>query len=245
MSALNNSIWATGLLLQCLLLAALVVRGVWRRLPLFTILIGFYLVRSVFLFASFGFLDQAAYSLASQALSLTDLVLQTMVAWELFSGGRQYPPNDGATVPVSLRRRLAIFFALLAGSAVAVWGVTAAIHINPANGLDRGVLLPFTLMLAVAAVTYFRGWISRSPAGQRVLVGFTALAVSGIAAQIGRAIAAQYRNASAYRGWSYEAAVAYLVILLFWLLALARATPPGEKMGQNKPLAVTSLADPG
>ena len=116
---MNTSIWAIGLILQCLLLGALARRGMARRLPLFTALVGFYVVRSVFLFAAFGHLSTDTYSLTYQALSLMDIVFQVLVAWELFSGGRQYPPAPAhsAAVQDSLWRRLALFSALLVGSA--------------------------------------------------------------------------------------------------------------------------------
>jgi hypothetical protein len=239
---MNTSIWAIGLILQCLLLGALARRGVARRLPLFTALVGFYVVRSVFLFAAFGHLSTDTYSLTYQALSLMDIVFQVLVAWELFSGGRQYPPAPAhsAAVQDSLWRRLALFSALLVGSAAVTWGLSAAVPANPNVRMDRGVLLSSALMLAVAAVTFF--WLrnSRGPATRRVLEGFAILAASGILAQIGRALAARHRDAWAYGFWSYLAAVAYLAVLLFWLVALPRAAAhPGRKRPRKKTIAAS------
>jgi hypothetical protein len=206
MTSMNNWIWAIGLVLQCALLGALVKRSVARRFPFFTSLIGLYILRSVFLFTAFGHLSAAAYTLSNTTLSLTDVALQVLVAWELFTGGHG-----------SLLYRLAVFFALVAISAVATWGISSMVPANPRSPIDRGVLFPCVLMLMVAAVTVFRSWGSYASARLRVLEGFAVLAAAGIVSQIGRTLAALDREPRLYMRWSYTEAIAYLAVLLWWL----------------------------
>ena len=219
MTSMNNWIWAIGLVLQCALLGALVKRSVARRFPFFTSLIGLYILRSVFLFTAFGHLSAAAYTLSNTTLSLTDVALQVLVAWELFTGGHDSLRLAAQTArrSGSLLYRLAVFFALVAISAVATWGISSMVPANPRSPIDRGVLFPCVLMLMVAAVTVFRSWGSYASARLRVLEGFAVLAAAGIVSQIGRTLAALDREPRLYMRWSYTEAIAYLAVLLWWL----------------------------
>jgi hypothetical protein len=230
---MNNWLWAIGLLLQCTLLMALVKRGVARRLPLFTLLIGLYVLRSVFLFAAFGHLSAAAYTLSITALSLIDVALQVLVAWELFIGSRQNSHSGTAQadpVPGSLLRRLAAFCALVALSTVMAWGISRLVPANPRSPIDRAVLLPSILMLMVAAVTASRSWHSRASVPVRVLAGFAVLGAAGILSQIGRALAALHREPRSYTGWSYTDAFAYLAVLVVWLGAVYGKRQPSPSL---------------
>ncbi len=214
MKSLNNWIWATGLVLQCALLGFLGWRGTARRLPLFTGLIAFYVLRSIFLFAAHGRVSSEIYSLSVGALSTLDVVLQVLVGWELFR-------TAGSTQsPGSRWRSLAVFCGLVALSVAGAWGISAAVPASYRSPVDRGVLLPCLLMILIAALAFFRSSRTFNSTPSRVLFGFAVIGATGIATQIGRALAALRLQASAYTNWSYSGAVLYLAVLIWWIVAI-------------------------
>jgi len=218
----NNWLWGSGLALQLVLVGLLVRSGTVRRLPLFTSLIGFYVLRSVLLFGAFGHVRREAYSMSYEALSFLDLGLQVLVAWELFCGGRS---NANARVEMqpwagSKLGRVAVFLALFVLSAGLAWGISLWIRANPRSPVDRGVLLSSILMLAVAAACLPRRGYGTFVPVRRVLEGFSVLAMTSIAAQIGRTVTAEQRQAELYTRWSYLASIAYLGVLAIWIVAM-------------------------
>jgi hypothetical protein len=79
----NHLIWAAGLLGHLLLLAVLFTRKRVARFPWFTLLIIFYLLRSVGLAATLHFSGHPAHRFAILILDLTDVLLQCAVLAEL------------------------------------------------------------------------------------------------------------------------------------------------------------------
>src|SRR5208337_613222 len=119
---MNNLIWTTGLILQILLLAVLMRGGLARKLPFFTALIAFYVARSVFLQVGSNLMEDDAYAICNQALSLVDLLLQMLVAWELLRGGRR--DRNAITQAAPIGRRVLWFGAMIAVSAAFAWGLS-------------------------------------------------------------------------------------------------------------------------
>lgn len=193
--------------LHALLLTLLFLRGAARRLPAFTTLIAFYLLRSLLLYGLFGHMDDDAYALFFNALDLLDLFLQVLVMWELL--------RKTSTISSTLHRA-ALFAGLLLLSAAASWGISMAIPATPHLRLDRGLLLTSALMLLTALTS-----IKNAPTlARRVLFGFGALGFANILCQVERTLAAFHREPLPFRRWSYIEAVAYLAIVLFWIVDL-------------------------
>ncbi len=230
MISLNNILWALSVALQCLLFSSLLMHGIVRRLPVFTLLVGFYVLRSILLFALFGHLSPSAYTFSYTVLSLFDVLLQVAVAWELFSDGRH--PTPDIKQPAPLLRSLAVFCGLAIVSAGVAWGFSILVPADPRARIDRGVLFTSTLMLSVFAASAIRP-TSTCRASRRVLEGFAALGVISILSQVARTVAGLHRNATAFTRWSYAGAAAYLVVLLFWLLTLRNAEPRARANGTS------------
>ncbi len=215
---MNTLIWTLGLILQILLLATLMRGGLARKLPFFTALIAFYVARSVFLYAGSGLMEDDAFSVWQQVLSLVDILFQILVAWELLRGGRGDPGTRTQAAPLG---RLALLFgALLAGSATLAWELSEANPLNRSKQFDRGVILTSALMLLVAACSFSRRKVPPAAAANRVLAGYALLAAATFSAQVGKTLAEIQRDSRAYYLWSYVAVVAYLAVLGFWLVAL-------------------------
>jgi len=220
---MNNSLWAIGLILQVLLLAALMRGGLARKLPFFTALIAFYVVRSVFLYAASELMENDAYALCEQALALVDILFQILVAWELLRGGRG---DSGArTQAAPLGRQALLFGALIVGSAALAWGLSAMNPLHRSKQFDRGVVFTAALMLLVAAYTFLWRKGPHLAAARRVLAGYALLAAASISGQVGKALAAIERQSRPYYAWSYAAVAAYLAVLGFWLVALHGVSP--------------------
>ena len=208
----NTVIWATGLALQVALVWVLVGRGVARKLPCFTVLIGFYAVRSAALFAVSGHLTRAALGTMYDGLSLIDLLLQAVVVVEMaaaFSRQRGgWRGWDGGVL------------AGLAGLAAAAgWAAGAVWQPRGRATLDRGQMamaVLFVLLFAWAAWKGVRGTVRRE------VEGFAVYSVVSGAAQVGRYRATLVRDAARYVGWSYALAGVYLLVVVFWLVTMRR-----------------------
>ena len=99
----NHLIWAAGLLEHLLLLAVLFLHKRVARFPWFTLLIIFYVVRSVGLVAALRISGHPAPLLASMTIDLADVLLQCGVLAELSWNSLQ--PLGGVrrfTVPLLL-----------------------------------------------------------------------------------------------------------------------------------------------
>jgi hypothetical protein len=79
----NHLIWAAGLLGHLLLLGVLFTRKRVARFPWFTLLIVFYLLRSIGLAATLHFSGHPAYRFTVLIIDLTDVLLQCAVFAEL------------------------------------------------------------------------------------------------------------------------------------------------------------------
>jgi hypothetical protein len=219
---MNNVLWTVGLILQILLLAALLRGGLARKLPLFTALIAFYVARSVFLFAGSELMEDEAYSLCEQALSLIDILFQILVAWELLRAGRSDAGARAQAAPLGSKALL--FGALIVGSAALAWGLSEIPPLNRSRQFDRGIIFTAALMLMVAAYTLISKKAAHAAAARRVLTGYSVLAAAVICAQVGKSFAQLQRDPRAYYLWSYVAIVAYLAVLGFWLVALPQVS---------------------
>ena len=89
MTKLNLILWVVSLTLQCLLLAALFLRGIARRIPVLAILIGFYIVRSAASYTISRHLPASSFEFVFSGLAVVDDLLQTVTAWVLFSAAER------------------------------------------------------------------------------------------------------------------------------------------------------------
>jgi hypothetical protein len=212
MSAINLCLWAAGLALQLVLAGLLFVRGVARRFPFFTLLVIFYILRSVALFSLFGWMARSAYSQLYDLLSFADLCLQVLLAGEISyailktTGGWTW-------------RRMAKLIPL-AVLALTLAGGSAALLPTPGRvPVDRGTAFTAVLMLVVLAWAVFT---RMQGAPRRIVEGFALYGVAGIVIGLERSYAALYRNAAAFAAGSYAQAGVYLAVVVFWLFTLRK-----------------------
>jgi peptidoglycan/LPS O-acetylase OafA/YrhL len=230
MHILNTSVWIAGLVLQCFLLVALFLRRVARRLPIFTALLSFYVVRSILLYSLSGHLAPDDYGTLYNALSLADFVLQIVVAGELalcvVRGANRR--TGSAWIKTGLLIVLAVAIAAGAASRVSVPG-----RYPPDRGMAFVAILMLFLVLGMIAAK-----VSGPP--RRVAEGFAFYGAIGTLAGIERAYAAIARDARAFTAWSYTSTTTWLVVVLFWILALRPDTPTKTDAKKNGPATKSS-----
>lgn len=215
----DSALLIAAVLLHALLLTLLFLRRAAARLPLFTALIAFYLLRSVLLYALFGRVDDDAYGVWYAALNLLDVVLQICVVWELFRKTRQ-TAEDGRVV-----ERVALFAVLVLVSAASGWAISLAVPASPHLPLDRAVLFTGVLMLLTSLTAMSKG---RAALPRGILLGFGAFGLFNTIGQIGRTLAAYRHSSRWYVRWSWFEAVGYLVVVLFWCAMTASFQAAGE-----------------
>jgi hypothetical protein len=209
MRAINHWLWTAGLALQCLLVVVLLVRGIARRFPIFTLLIAFYTIRSTVLFGLFGHIAPATYRTLYNGLSLADILLQVMVAVEVgFHGLQKLGWNW---------RHAAAFPGLIVLAGVVTWAIANALPARAPVPLDRGAVFTSALMLLLFL---WMIWMKASPLPCSIAAGFAFYGAISLMAEVERSRITFPRGASTSAAWSYVQIGVYLVVLLFWLLAL-------------------------
>ncbi len=211
-ATVNTWMWGLGLALQMALLAVLMLRGVARRLPAFSVLIGFYAARSVALFVASGHVSRGLMGSLYDGLWLVDLLLQMLVIAEIVVHVARVCGGWTALRGISL----AVMVPVAAASG---WAAGWAWQTRGRASIDRGEIgltILFALLFGWAAWMGAAGFLRREVEGLAVY-GL----VSGVA-QVERYRAALVRDAATYSGWSYGLAVVYLVVLVFWLVTMPR-----------------------
>ena len=83
LSAQDEALWAAGLVGNAVLFAALILRQRWRGFPVFSVLIGFYVARTVLLFAMYRYSSAIWYARVYWFAASMDFGLQLGVVWEV------------------------------------------------------------------------------------------------------------------------------------------------------------------
>jgi hypothetical protein len=212
----NHLIWAAGLLTHLLLLTVLFLRKRAGQFPWFTLLILFYVVRSVGLVAALRITGHPAQLLAMMVIDLTDVLLQCAVLAEL---------SWIALRPLDAMRRLTLPLLLLASGVVVVLRLSPPGPITVRSGL---VLLHFmlsVLMVEWALVVAFLlrpmqlSWRTHVAA---LSLGFGVYSAALLA---GGGYFTKGREMRDYVFFSFFRIAVYLLVVLWWSGALWLAEP--------------------
>jgi len=221
MTTLNLILWSVGVALQAALLILLFRRRLARRMPVFTFIIAFYIVRACLLYGLFSNMERVAYTHLFNALSVVDLFLQILLALEiaLHTLREAHSIQPGQSLRVT---------AMLAAGAVLAALVALAFPIQGRVPLDRGVIFTTLLLLLLLAWMMFAR-VHGLP--RRVAEGFALYGVVAVLAGIARNLAALHRSQTAFIAASYAQTGIYVCIVAFWILTLRPAqtqlTPKG------------------
>jgi hypothetical protein len=212
----NHLIWAAGLLEHLILIAVLFKRRRVGRFPWFTLLIIFYVVRSVGLVAALRLSGHPAPQFPSMIIDLTDVLLQCAVLAELSWNSLQ---------PLGGIRRFTVPLLLLAS------GVLIVIRLAPSGHLSlRSILVLMHFLLSVLMVEWAivlafllrpirLSWRSHVAA---ISFGFGVYSAALLA---GGGYFTTGREMRDYVFFSFFRIVVYLLIVIFWSVSLWFAEP--------------------
>ncbi|MEO6982965.1 MAG: hypothetical protein ABI072_07595 [Edaphobacter sp.] len=216
-STINTAVWIVSLALQLALFASLFARHIARQFPIFTSLIGFYLVRSALLFLIFDRIGPATYHALYGDLALIDLFVQTVVAVEILL---HLVHASGSWT----RRNALLTFAVIGAAALGTVLTTTLLPAHAPILTDRTQFFFSFLMILLFA------WAIRIPTAsnpvRRIAGGFALYGIVNVSANFGRTYAAIQNNVGLYATWSYALAAIYLVVVLFWLVTLKDRREP-------------------
>jgi hypothetical protein len=207
----NHLIWAAGLLGHLLLLAVLFMRKRVARFPWFTLLIIFYVVRSVGLVAALRVSGHPAPLFASMIIDLTDVLLQCAVLAELSWNSLQ---------PLGGIRRFTVPVLLVASGIVIVNRLAPPGHTSLRTALVLMHFLLSVLMVEWAIVLAFLlrplrlSWRSYVAA---ISFGFGLYSAALLA---GGGYFTTGREMRDYVFFSFFRIFIYLLILVFWSVSL-------------------------
>jgi hypothetical protein len=208
---INHLIWAAGLLGHLLLLVVLFTRKRVARFPWFTLLIVFYVVRSVGLALTTHFVGQPAYRFATVVLDVIDILLQGAVLAEL---------TWIALRPVGGIRRFTLPL-LLVGSGVLIVMRLAPIHhvllravLARVHFLVSVLMVEWAIVLALLVRPLRLSWRSHVAA---ISFGFGVYSAALLA---GGGYFTTGREMSDYVFFSFARIFVYLLVVFWWIVSL-------------------------
>ncbi len=207
----DHLIWAIGLLAHLLLLVVLFVRKRAGQFPWFTLLILFYLARSVGLVAALRLSGRPAPVYTTLLIDMVDVLLQCAVLAELAWTALQ---------PLGVLRRMTMPLLLFASGVLIVLRLAPRGPLALPNVLVLSHFLLSVLMVEWAIVLVFLlrplrlSW--RSPVAA-ITFGFGIYSAALLA---GGGYFTTGREMRDYVFFSFFRIVVYLLVVLFWALAL-------------------------
>ena len=207
----NHLIWAAGLFGHVLLLCVLFTRRRVARFPWFTLLIVFYLVRSVGLVTALHITRRPPSSLATTIIDFTDIVLQFAVLAELTSMALQ---------PLGWYRRITLPLLLLSSGVVIVLRLAPSGHTTLQLVLVLCHFLLSLLMVEWAVVLAFLVRPMRISWRSHVAVISFGFGIYSAALLAGGGYFTTGREMRDYVFFSFFRVIVYLLVLIGWARGL-------------------------
>ena len=247
------SLWAGGIALHILLLAVLFACSRIRRFPFFTLLIFFYVLRSLALYVTYNRIARGAYTEMRLGLALTDVVLETLVllglAWQGLKGAGFTPrfAIPGSFVGLVVAASLPIFWGewpamAWPGSAGFDWTMLASVIANKGNLFVQALAIVVALAVLVSSRKTGLRWTNHI---RRLLQGFSVYALVSIAASaliqhlettLKPTTLQEYQAAlTKLRNLSMLPTVVYFLVVVYWIVTLWMPDGPQQ---HSEPLTV-------
>ena len=212
----NQIIWAAGLLGHLVLLTVLFVRRRAVRFPWFTLLVLFYVARSIGLALTLHFSGHPAPLFATMVLDAMDVLLQCALLAEL---------TWIALRPLGGIRRLTLPLLLIASGMLIVMRLAPSHHSSLRSILALMHFLLSVLMVEWGMVLAFLLRPLRLPWRSHVAAISFGFAVYSAALLAGGGYFTTGREMRDYVLFSYIRISVYLIVLLFWSVILWIAEP--------------------
>jgi len=232
-------VWAAGVLLHIVLLAVLFACGRIRRFPLFTLLVIFYVVRSLALYVTTSRISRAAYSQMHIGFAIADTLLETVVllslCWQGVKGLGIKPRFvlPGAFLVIAAAASLPLFWGKW--PAAIIWPgqpgfdgtAFASLFASKGNVFVQGLAIVVAIVVLAASRRTGLLWTSHI---RRLTQGFSTYALVTIAitaviehleATLKPTSMAEYQAAiSKLTHLSYVPTGVYFVVVVYWIVTL-------------------------
>ncbi|HKD61626.1 MAG TPA: hypothetical protein VKB47_14280 [Terracidiphilus sp.] len=219
----NYFLAVLGLAGHLFLNVVLIRRKLAVKLPLFTILTMFYLLRSAILFlASFGSISAWPY----WTLITLDPVLQCVLFATIIHAW--WPPALESKILRALAD-FSLFVTVPLVSGLAAWFIGPSSHFSPENlYIKAGVFVSVLWIEAeFGVIASSAGFLRPLPAfTQKVVRGFAIYSAADVITEIGHKNFAALRAAPTYLGLSYMRVGVYLLCLAVWITACYQEPRP-------------------
>jgi len=220
LKALNYILATLGLAGHAFLMTALIRRKLAARLPLFTILVLFYLLRSgILLLVDFRTMTAGPYWIMIALDPLLQCILYATIVHEWWPPARE--SKSGQALVAS-----GLMIMAAGSSGLAAWFVGPSSHFSPENlSIKAGVFVSVLWIEAGLVLTAMsRAGLLRQPPGftRRVVLGFAIYSAANVITEIGRMRFAGTGTAQHYLELSYMRVGAYLLCLGWWIAACWR-----------------------
>jgi hypothetical protein len=215
----DHLIWAAGLLGHLLLLGVLFARKRVHRFPWFTLLIVFYLVRSIALATVLHLSGHPVHQFTTIIIDLTDILLQCAVLAELtWIALKPIGPLRRVTLPLLLAASGVLIVLRLAPSHHSVRAVSLLVHF-----LLAVLMVEWSILLAFLLRPLRLSWRSHVAA---ISFGFGVYSAALLA---GGGYFTTGREIRDYIFFSFFRIFVYLFVVLWWALSLWLPEPGPRK----------------
>jgi hypothetical protein len=219
MKTVNYLLAALGLGGHLLLTTALIRRRLTVRLPLFTILIVFYLLRSgILLLANFKGIEPWPYWILIAIDPVLQCVLYAAIVHAWWDSA--FAPKN---IPALAGLSLLLIAVGLAG--LAAWCIGPSSHFSPENlSIKTGIFVSVLWIESGLALAASSGrHVKELPRlTRKVVQGFAIYSAANVITEIGHRHFATLRSAQPYLGLSYLRVGIYLFSLSVWIMACSR-----------------------
>ena len=205
-NAINDSLWSVSLVLQIGLLALVFLRDLAGRLPSFTVLLVFYPLRAAALFFLSGHMAADDYTAMYRGLAVLGLLLPIIVAAEISL--RLWSGLGRAQWGLLLVPVVAWLGAMWLWSILPIKGPLRPDRVEMFGSLLMILLFGFALKARTTGIL------------RKVIGGLATFGIVDLMATAGKGFAAAHRDADTFAGWSYASSGVYLLVVLFWMVAL-------------------------
>jgi hypothetical protein len=220
-------LWAAGFAENLVLLLVLLFRKRYRVFPVFTVLIGFNVLRTILLFLLYRYASPGTYEVAYWAASFIDLALQVGILFEM---ARIVLKPTGTWIRDA--QNTFLLFGLLGAVAAAV----IAYYIDPTfhNSLDfwteKGSLFSVMLILELFAAMVFASTQLGLFGGNHVMRLAQGWAVWAVVDLISEGLYSHF--GADWHGIDFDniRILTYQVVTIFWIVTFWRSEPERRKL---------------
>jgi hypothetical protein len=241
LTVFDQSLWAAIFVQDLILVCVLLFRRRVRRVPVFTTLISFDIVRTVMLFVIQHSGSRATYFYTYWVLALIDVLLQLGVLYRIASCVFR-PAGRWASDTVS--GLIFLVLGSVAGATTLTWipkpAVVLPLQVVLLKGNFFSALLFSELSVGMLALSV-RAGLSWKAHIARLMQGFVGYSLCTLALETARTYFGVTQGSRAFSNLSQIRIVVYGLCMAYWIVTLWKEEPPSKKLTGSMRLQVFAI----